>query len=80
MMQGQCGGNALDCGKGSTTPCIAAAWPTAACKSSGWTCNRYGTQQCPLVPCACHHHAASSASFLASAGITSSVTFCDEST
>ncbi|CAL5218467.1 g150 [Coccomyxa viridis] len=45
---GQCGGNALDCGKGSTTPCISASWPTAVCKSSGWSCNRYddGLFQC----------------------------------
>ena len=41
-VQGQCGGNALSCGKGYTTPCISAPWPTAVCRSSGWTCNRYG--------------------------------------
>nr|QOL01074.1 putative extracellular protein CSOL_007b [Pseudococcomyxa simplex] len=48
MDYGQCGGNALECGKGSTTPCISAPWPTAVCKSSGWTCNRYddGLYQC----------------------------------
>jgi hypothetical protein len=73
MIQGQCGGNALDCGKGSTTPCIAAAWPTAACKSSGWTCNRYGEQQSPLVARACHRFAAFSASRFASMNVTSSL-------
>ncbi|CAL8470266.1 g9808 [Coccomyxa elongata] len=54
MDYGQCGGNALECGKGSTTPCISAPWPTAQCKSSGWTCNRYddGLYQCqpPKAP------------------------------
>ena len=46
--QGQCGGNALQCGAGTPTPCIAAPWPTAVCKSAGWSCNRYddGLYQC----------------------------------
>ena len=47
-VQGQCGGNALQCGRGYTTPCISAPWPTAACSSPDWSCNRYddGLYQC----------------------------------